>query len=746
MLLPKVLFLWVLPLSAALLGSASAPLVGAAAAQDSDSLEALRARVEAKDPSGALQLIGKLPGDLAARVDVRYLTARLYEDTDRYREALAALPGRTEKLPPRIVRDIAERRARFMARLGRCSDARLMLAVLSERDGSDSELTLRAADCALNQGDAAASLALLRTIKGNASRRFAVRFTLAKLLALTGDVNGAIRELRAMYVELPDHSRNAEVEAKLQELAPSAKWSDDDRLDRAERWLDAHQYDTALAEIEAIKPAKTDKRLRARVLHLRGLVLFRTRENYAEASKLLGEAAALGGSGHAEDAFMAAQALARADKDAQAVRAYREFARKNPKHKRAADALHDAAWLELRHELRGGEANMKKFLKDAERKKDREHATSAMWELAFYLSGQKKCDKAIPLFEQYAETSPHAMVRARGLYWAGRCALQTKKRSLAIEHLKKALAVEPLHFYSLLARSRLVSIGEDPGLPFGLRADQVTTAAEAATLVEPIVFPQDVAFYLRLGLMSDALAAMQEQETRIREGLPGDSLVALSAAYQSLGQYTRPYMLAERERADVLMEAPVGNARAVWDALFPRPYAEHVDFAAEQSQLEPEFIYAIMRKESAYNATVVSYADAIGLMQLLERTAKSMADDLAWTEFTRKMLFDPSVNVMLGAHFLAKLLERYRGQAVPAIAAYNAGEHRVDPWLKRGANGGSSVELDRFVEDIPIDQTRNYVRRVIGNWARYRYLGHPSEWPIDLPLVLTVKGSRGSSG
>jgi soluble lytic murein transglycosylase len=443
---------------------------------------------------------------------------------------------------------------------------------------------------------------------------------------------------------------------------------------------------------------------------------------------------------------MAAQALARADKDAQAVRAYRVFAQQNPKHRFAQAAMHDAAWLELRHDLPGGEAHMKAFLKDAEKRKERELATSALWELAFYAFTQKHCDKAIPMFEKYAQTSPVAMVKARGLYWAGRCALMAKKRSVGIEHLKNALAVEPLHFYSLLSRARLLSIGVDPGLPFGITAAQATTAAAGAAMMEPTRLPNDVQFYLRLGLRADALSAMQHQEVAIREGMTGDSLVALSTLYQSLGEFTRPYILAERERENTLKDPPVGTARPVWDALFPRPYADDVAYAAEEADVPVDLVYAIMRKESAYNPTVVSNANAIGLMQMLERTARDQADELAWKQFERPMLFDPSVNVLLGSHFIANLLGRYRGQPVPAIAAYNAGEHRVDPWLKRLSKAGGPVELDRFVEDIPIDQTRNYVRRVIGNWARYRYLEHPAEWPVDLPLTLTLKPAARGSG
>lgn len=730
---------WAVP--ALLLTAAIAP--HRAGAQPS--LDAVRERVEAKDYAVALTLVTQLPPELASRPDVKYLTARLYEDQDKYLEALAALPKEATGLPTRVIRDIAERRARWLARTGRCAEARLMLPVLAERDGPDAELTLRAADCAINQGDAASALALLRNLKGAGSRRFAVRFTLAKLAAQTGDRATAIKDLRGLYVEQPEHSRSSEVEALLRTLVPNLQFTDDERLDRAENWLQAQDHEAALAEIERVKPAKDDKRLKARVLHLRGLVLFRTRTHYDEASQLLSQAAALGGALNADDAYMAAQALARADKDAQAVKAYRTFAKTNPKHRNAKEALHDAAWLELRHDLKGGEAHMTEFLKDAEKRKERELATSALWELAFHSFTKKHCDKAIPMFEKYAQTSPVAMVKARGLYWAGRCALMANKRALGIEHLKTALALEPLHWYSLLSRSRLLSIGVDPGLPFGITAEQATSAAAGAAMMDPVKLPDDVQFYLRLGLRTEALAAMQKQEVTIREGMPGDSLVALSTLYQSLGEFTRPYILASRERDNALKDAPVGTARAVWDTLFPRPYADLVTYAAEEAEVPLELVYAVMRQESAYNPTVVSNANAIGLMQLLERTARDQAEELAWKEFSRPMLFEPRVNVLLGSHFIANLLERYRGQPAPAIAAYNAGEHRVDPWLKRVAKAGA-VELDRFVEDIPIDQTRNYVRRVIGNWARYRYLEHPGEWPVDLPLTLTTKPNLRGSG
>jgi soluble lytic murein transglycosylase len=145
-----------------------------------------------------------------------------------------------------------------------------------------------------------------------------------------------------------------------------------------------------------------------------------------------------------------------------------------------------------------------------------------------------------------------------------------------------------------------------------------------------------------------------------------------------------------------------------------------------------------MRKESAFDPHVVSYADAIGLMQLLPATARSVGKSLG-LEVEREALFDPELNLRLSAHFNAGLLRAFGGAPALAIAAYNAGDHRVRPWLAREARHGH-LELDRFVERIPIEQTRNYVRRVVTNWARYLYLAQaePGRWPLELPLSLPV--------
>jgi hypothetical protein len=150
-----------------------------------------------------------------------------------------------------------------------------------------------------------------------------------------------------------------------------------------------------------------------------------------------------------------------------------------------------------------------------------------------------------------------------------------------------------------------------------------------------------------------------------------------------------------------------------------------------------------MRQESAFQPTVVSVSDAIGLMQMLPSTGVRIVAELGTSgapgHFSREFLFEPRVNIRLGARYLADLSALV---GVPAaFAAYNAGEHRVAEWWAGPACRGG-WDLDRFVDWIPFGQTRNYVRRVTSHYLRYRYLEDPARgWP-DVVLPETASGGR----
>jgi soluble lytic murein transglycosylase len=213
------------------------------------------------------------------------------------------------------------------------------------------------------------------------------------------------------------------------------------------------------------------------------------------------------------------------------------------------------------------------------------------------------------------------------------------------------------------------------------------------------------------------------------------------AAYLEVGGYDRAYRLVA---GSDLLSAPLTDETAwAWRAAYPTAFEPHVRAAATESGIEPALIWAVMRQESAYQPSVVSVSDAIGLMQMLPSTGVRVAEGLGFpapgVPLARELLFRPRVNIRLGARYLSTLVDLV---GVPAaFAAYNAGEHRVEEWWSAPACRGE-WPLDRFVDWIPFSQTRNYVRRVTSHHLRYRYLEDPSRgWP-DVALPDTAGAGR----
>ncbi|MFK7795292.1 MAG: transglycosylase SLT domain-containing protein [Gammaproteobacteria bacterium] len=150
---------------------------------------------------------------------------------------------------------------------------------------------------------------------------------------------------------------------------------------------------------------------------------------------------------------------------------------------------------------------------------------------------------------------------------------------------------------------------------------------------------------------------------------------------------------------------------------FPQPYDDIVSKNARRFSLTPEYVYGVMRQESAMNSIAKSHAGARGLMQLMPATAKDVAKSLKIKSPNRTALLQPKVNVQLGSKYLRSMLDRYDNQQVLATASYNAGPHRVKRWLPPN----EKMSADVWVDTIPYDETRKYVRRVMAYSTVYEW-------------------------
>jgi soluble lytic murein transglycosylase len=127
-------------------------------------------------------------------------------------------------------------------------------------------------------------------------------------------------------------------------------------------------------------------------------------------------------------------------------------------------------------------------------------------------------------------------------------------------------------------------------------------------------------------------------------------------------------------------------------------------------------VASLIRQESEFDPSVISYANAYGLMQLLPSVGKAMAREEGLTHFQTFQLLDPDTNIRLGTRYLRQMLDRFGGVEEYALAAYNAGDYRVSDWQAAGPYHG----IDEFVESIPFTQTREYVEAIRRNQETYR--------------------------
>jgi soluble lytic murein transglycosylase len=217
----------------------------------------------------------------------------------------------------------------------------------------------------------------------------------------------------------------------------------------------------------------------------------------------------------------------------------------------------------------------------------------------------------------------------------------------------------------------------------------------------------------RIGLIESAWEELED----VVESSVGDPvrLYGASTAYAREERYHLALRIVRRHFGTLSTSGDPALPRGFWEVIYPLGWRDEVADTAKRAGLDPYLVAAIVREESSYDPRAVSRAGARGLMQLMPATAKPMADVRGLPFDGGGLLDDPRANLEMGTVFLAGLMKEF-GEPRLAIAAYNAGPRRVREWWK----ARRTSDMEAFVEQIPYDETRNYVKRVMLAWSEYR--------------------------
>ena len=384
---------------------------------------------------------------------------------------------------------------------------------------------------------------------------------------------------------------------------------------------------------------------------------------------------------------------------------------------------------------------------------DGDNIAEAMWRLGFRAWREQRVDDAIKWWNEQIRLVPHDdnwFGEGQPQYWLGRAYAQKQDMPAAIAKWTETVKTYPLSYYALLALNRLrenapqqyqALVAELAKDPPGFDPKAPAFAFKARSEYGTPGFKRAMEL-LRIGLGEPAEKELKKlglttpgDRKRIDDPDKLEKLWAMAFLYDKAGRFATSIWPTRWHALDYRRAWPTGANRAKWLIAYPKAYWGLLTKYAKINNVPIAMQIGIVREESGFDPLDESYANAIGLTQMIPSTAHDNAPK--GVDPNREYLRDPENNVTVGSHFLGGLYKKWNNFTLLVPPSYNAGPAGVTKMLR--ARG--TWDADEFVEGIPDDQARNYTKRVLDSFFTYTYLyeGTVPEIPNKIPPELLPK-------
>ena len=647
------------------------------------------------------------------------------------------------------------RAAQAWERRGSAAEASKRVEAVDESIALADDRTLLRAEALDAQGNKAAALPLWRDSlakkpKGTRWVDTSVRLATALLDGADGDAKAHAKEaferILRVLVEAPSFEETsgalaARDRARALDASLPAAFTPDERTRRAQAWLDGSKADKSRAEADGVLAAlpKGPSEAACKAASVRAQATARTKgpvlDAWTEAlARCEGQGELL-----ATALYAAAKATASAKKIPEAIALYAKVEAQFPKHRLADDARFQGALLVRDQGDPVAFERMLLALPDDYPEGDMRgeglfraalaHLTRADW------AGAKPI---LDRGELVDGDGHHWAWAARAAYFRARVSEETGDADDAKKRYASIVERFPLAYYMALAYARLEALDKPLAeqtlrTAEGRESDGTLLTAERAELAS-------VAFRRAAGLLEVGEIDAAKKELLAAGVLTDAADPELVWTAASMFDRARApdvgHAFARQRLTGHLSHYPVGRWRGAWEAAFPRAFEPLVVREASAYAISPALVWGIMREESSFIADIRSPSNAFGLMQVLPSTAKEVARGTA-TPFDEGALKTPGPSIFLGAKLLGSLRGTFPQNPSLAIPSYNAGAGAVRGWLAlRGTE-----RFDVFVEEIPYEETRGYIKRVLGSELAYAYLYAKDALPELLHLPKRADGA-----
>lgn len=340
-------------------------------------------------------------------------------------------------------------------------------------------------------------------------------------------------------------------------------------------------------------------------------------------------------------------------------------------------------------------------------KRHRNLLEKVLWKRALLFRNQSNYKQALYDFKALEKISQNPYTQYKALFWKAKSLWDLGQKALAKKFLRQLIKKDHFGYYGLLARKIL---NKKPVFQKKEKALDLTFLSEnssSESLVHWLILFKEFELLSRfLDTQEDAFLKVGKQTEQ--------SWLKIISLWIKAKKYLEVFQSLEKMDEDIRKSFSEKYSYL----LFPLDFSEEVEKVSKKWDIPKAFIFALIRQESAFNVRARSTADAFGLMQLIPSTARRTARKFKVPYRNFRDLYKPSKNILLGTAYLKSLLKRYNNSLVLSVAAYNAGETPVDRWNKERKD----METLDFIENIPYEETRSYVRLIIRNYLFYNSL------------------------
>jgi len=347
----------------------------------------------------------------------------------------------------------------------------------------------------------------------------------------------------------------------------------------------------------------------------------------------------------------------------------------------------------------------------------------AKFRIGFIYFKQEKWAEAEKAFIE-AKRDPFLWSGSASRYFLAETYMKQGKDSLAREAFLDCIADFPLAYYAHRSRTKLVEyeLMEKFEVPYakGVSMTPEATLAWVKNLqrgAKDPTYTQErydrIKMLFQYGFSDEAFALYDEARKKNAKRL--DFLYEYGNLFYEMGETAAGYRLARQFQANIdrrlLADAPI----AILHYLFPLPYRDQVKFHSG-TRIDPFFVYSVMRQESIFDYQITSPAGACGLLQIMPATGKMLAKQESIDTFDPSQLYNPYMNIRLGIRYLVDLKAQYSNDYMYVLGNYNAGPKPTKRWQK----AGEGKTWDIRAEEVSYWETRDYVKRVMGNYWIYQ--------------------------